>query len=166
MKIIKLISLLLFAVVIMTGCKPTEKNYRQAYEAAKQKREAANAEAMIPATGVMTDEGVTRKVVDGDTLFVTRDRLSRTGESADKIRPYNVAVGVYKMNTNAKAQAKDLTEKGYDAYAVETTGNRWFAIAGSFDTLSEARVFINDFKKKNPGYPYIGLPGAPVIAGK
>lgn len=160
-------SLALICVVLFSGgCKPTENNYRAAYDAAKNKREKANEEQFVPTTGLLNDEGISMKVVEGDTLYVTRDRLSRNIDNPDLLKTYNVAVGVYKMNTNAKAQAQALADKGYPAFAVQTTGDRWYAIAASFDTLEEARKFIADFRKKNPGYPYIGLPGAPVITGK
>ncbi|MDE6255610.1 MAG: SPOR domain-containing protein [Muribaculaceae bacterium] len=153
-------------IVILSGCKPTENNYRQAYDAAKAKREAANAEAMVPATGLLSDDGISLKVIEGDSVYVSRDRLRRDPETPDVPKAYNVAVGVYKMNTNAKAQASALSEKGYDAHAVMTTGDRWYTVAGCFDSLDEARSFIKDFKKKNPGYPYIGLPGSPIVIGK
>lgn len=157
---------LLLAVGLLASCKPTENNYRQAYDAAKAKREAANAEAMMPTTGLLNDDGTSLKIVNGDSLFVSKDRLRRDPEQPDILKTYNVAVGVYKMNTNAKAQAAALCEKGYDAHAVQTTGDRWYALAGGFDSLDEALDFIRGFKKKNPGYPYIGLPGSPVIIGK
>ena len=156
----------LLAVGFLAGCKPTENNYRQAYDAAKARREAANAEAMMPTSGLLSDDGTSLKIVNGDSLFVSKDRLRRDSEQPDLLKTYNVAVGVYKMNTNAKAQAAALSDKGYDAHAVQTTGDRWYTIAGGFDSLDEAQEFIKGFKKKNPGYPYIGLPGSPVIIGK
>lgn len=153
-------------IVMLSGCNTTEKNYRQAYDAAKAKRELANAEAMVPASGLMSDDGTSLKMVNGDSLFVSKDRLRREPAYADRLKTYNVAVGVYKMNTNAKAQAEALAQQGYDAFAVETTGDRWYAIAGGFDALEDAQTFIKEFKKKHPGYPYIGLPGSPVVVGK
>ena len=157
---------ILSALLLSVGCKPTENNYRAAYDAAKKKRDQSNEEQMVPTTGLISDDGPSMKIIEGDTIFVTRDRLSRESGSEDVLKAYNVAVGVYKMNTNAKAQAQALSEKGYKAVAVRTTGDRWYTIAGSFDTLDEAREFIKQFRKKNQGYPYIGLPGAPVITGK
>lgn len=165
-RLFKYLAVFAFMAIVVSSCKPTENNYRQAYDAAKAKREAANAEAMVPTTGLLSDDGTSLKIVNGDSLFVSNDRLRREPAMTDVMKRYNVAVGVYKMNTNAKAQAAALTEKGYNAHAVMTTGDRWYTIAGCFDTIEEAQAFIKEFKKKNPGYPYIGLPGSPVVIGK
>lgn len=162
----KYVVLSAFGMIFLSACKPTENNYRQAYDAAKAKREAANADAMIPASGLLSDDGTSLKIVNGDSLYVSRDRLRLDPENPDILKAYNVAVGVYKMNTNARAQAAALAEKGYDAHAVMTTGDRWYALAGGFSSLEDAQAFIKEFKKKNPGYPYIGIPGNPVIIGK
>lgn len=155
-------------VLLLAGCKPTEKNYRSAYDAAKAKREAANAEAMIPATGLLSDDGPQMRIMEGDTLFIANDRLRRVpvNDSVPQLDTYNVAVGVYKMNTNARASAVRLEDKGYRAHAAQTTGDRWYTIAASFPTLGEAREFIRDFRADNPDYPYIGLPGAPVVVAR
>lgn len=164
-KIIALTALLAF---IIAGCKPSEKNYRAAYDAAKAKREAARAEAMVPATGLMSDDGPMLKMVEGDSVFVSRDRLRIDPKAPAESRPqpFCVGVGVYKMHTNAEAAASDLKAKGYNATAMQTTGDRWYVIAAGFPALAEARAFIAEFRKKNPKYPYIGLPGAPVVIGR
>lgn len=165
----KLILVVFTATLLFTACKPTEAGYRSAYEAAKAKREAANAEAMIPTTGLLSDDGPVIKMVEGDTIFISRDRLRRMKTQADSIAPlsaYSVAVGVFKMHTNAEATARRLESSGYQARAVQTTGDRWYAIAGTFGNLKEAKDFIEAYKKRNPDYPYIGLPGAPVVIVK
>jgi len=167
MKVIKYLCVAALAFSFI-ACKPTEKNYREAYDAAKAKREAAEAEKMIPASGLLSDDGPSMRIVEGDTLFVSNDRLRAVKTDSMHKAPaaYNVAVGVYRMSTNAEASAADLRKEGYDASAMQTTGNRWYTIVGSFADLKDARLLIGEFKKKNPGYPYIGLPGAPVIIGK
>lgn len=156
---------LCMAALTLPACKPTEKNYRAAYDAAKSKREAAEAEQMIPATGLLSDDGPELRIVEGDTLYVSRDRL-RFGAGETFEGAYTVGVGVYRMDTNARAQAERLKEKGYDSRALQTSGDRWYCTVGAFATVDEARAFIKEFRRKNSGYPYIGLPGAPVVLRK
>lgn len=158
----------MLVAVAMTGCKPSEKNYRSAYDAAKAKREAAVAESMVPATGLMSDDGTMLKIVDGDSLYVSRDRLRIDPKKPadERPKPFSVGVAMYRMHTNAEAAASDLKAKGYAAEAMQTTGDRWYVVAGGFPNLTEAKVFVTDFKKKNPKYPYVGLPGSPVILGR
>ncbi|MDE6297579.1 MAG: SPOR domain-containing protein, partial [Muribaculaceae bacterium] len=161
----KILAISLIALTL-TACKPTEENYKKAYDAAKAKRELANAEAMMPTTGLLSDDGISLKVVDGDSIFVSHERLRVDPELKSELKTYSVAVGVYKMNTNAKAQANSLKQEGYKAFASQTTGERWYTILGSFDKLEEAKKLIFEFKKKNPDYPYIGLPNSPVVIGR
>lgn len=163
-KFFKALSIAALGCVLFSSCKTTEKNYQQAYDAAKAKREAARAESM-PEEGLLSDDGPTLKVVEGENLYVSRDRLSLPKDGDREPMPYSVAVSLYKMPTNARAQAQTLAKKGYDAFEARTTGDRWYVVAGAFRTQIEARDFIKEFRKKNPGYSYIGLPDAPVIVG-
>ncbi len=149
-------------VLILSACKPTERNYRAAYDAALAKREKAEAEAMLPATGLRSVDGPQMKIVGGDTIFVSNERF-KIPAGEERPMQYNVGVAMYKMSTNAKSMAEDLKARGYNTRALQATGDRWFTIAGSFPTLEEAMTFNKVFKKNNPGFRYVGLSGAPVI---
>lgn len=150
-------------ISVLGGCKPVEKHYKSAYDAAIEKREAAMAEQMIPATGLLSDDGPQQRIVDGDTLFVVRERLSGY-EGATVPRGWLIAVGQYKMNTNAIANVGDLQREGYkNAQAVRTTGGRWYAIADTAATLDAVRPKVREFERRHKGYPYVGLPGRPVL---
>lgn len=146
----------------LAGCKPTEKNYKAAYDAAKAKRQQAEAESMIPASGLMSFDGPRLRVFDGDSVYFQRQHLRPVADNVE-INNYNVVVGQFKMHTNATAQADRLKEKGYDSMAAKGTEDRWYCVAASCLTLDEARAFLKRFKSENKGYPYIGLPDAPVI---
>lgn len=149
---------LLFGVSLLSACKPTEQGYRAAYDAAKQKREAAMAEMMIPASGLLSDDGPQRRIVDGDTLFVSKERV-RDAEGG-RLPLWLLAVGSYKMDTNAKAQASAL---GGVAMVVRGEGDRWYCVADTASNLDGIISAQKRFMKKHPGYPYIGLPASPVI---
>lgn len=147
----------------LSGCKPTEKGYREAYDAAKAKREAAARDLMLPAEGLQSDDGPQLRVVDGDTLYVLRERL-RTEDSKMPFRPWLLAVGVYKMNTNAKANAANLQAEGYGkATFMRGPENKWYTVADGASTLDSLRIMSKSFRQKHPYYPYVGLPASPVI---
>ncbi len=148
------------AAIALSSCKPTEKNYRAAYDAALNKREKV-AETLA-ADGLLAEDAPKSQVVDGDTLYFVNEVI-RVDDVASPLKPLNVAVGVFKMNTNARSGAAALKERGFDARAARALEDKWYIIAGSFDTVDETRAFIKRFREENPQYPYIGLNGIPVI---
>lgn len=155
----------LMAVLIFVSCKPTEQGYKAAYDSALEKREAAMREQMIPATGLLSDDGPQIRVVKGDTVFVLRETLRRLdGERNEK--GWSVAVGKYKMETNAVAQAEDLRRSGIKgAFAGKSRGDAYWTLIGNYSTLDSAVNMNRKFQQSHRGYPYIGLPGAPVVIG-
>lgn len=147
------------AAVVLTGCKPTEKNYKAAYDAAVSKREKAN--ESLAADGLISEDGPREHRINGDTYYMLNENLS-VAAGEDALKPVNVAVAVFKMPTNARSGAASLKDKGYGARAAQAPGDKWYVIAGSFDSLDDAASFIKGFKTKNPDFQYIGL-GNPVI---
>lgn len=145
------------------GCKPTEQGYRAAYDAAKAKREQVAAEQMRPATGLLSDEGPQLRVVDGDSLFVDKVRL-RALDGSRLAGKWAVAIGVFKMDTNAKATVEAVREQGFpNAVAAKAQGGRYYALSDTVGSLDLARLRAKDFEQKFPGYPYVGLPASPVL---
>lgn len=149
--------------LMFVGCKPTEANYKKAYDAALAKREKVAQEQMRPATGLMSDYGPQLRVVDGDTIYVVNEML----RFEDGIKPsgrWAVAVGLFKMDTNAKASASDLRELGFpEAVMGRAQGDKYYTLAAFASTLDSIRVCSKQFEEKFPEYPYVGLPGKPVL---
>lgn len=166
MKRIKIVLAGLTAVAMLVGCKPTEKNYKEAYDAAIQKRNASaeeDAAMNIPGAVLLQVGGPSQKVVNGDTVYFMVERLRFVdGLKGDRHR-YNVAVAAYKMQTNCAAQVSDLFAKGYKAFGARNAEEKFYVIAGSFDTLEEAVSFDKAFVKKEKKHVYSGLPSAPVV---
>lgn len=165
-------------VLALTACKPTEKNYRSAYDIAVNKRQAE--QQALDAEGLVSEDAPKPRYIDGDTLYFANEIIRMDEDFApykdakskvaaegtpveNPLKALNVAVGMFKMNTNARSGASDLRDKGFSAFPVRAQGGKWYIIAGSFDTLDSARVFIKDFTRRNPSFPYIGLNGRPVI---
>lgn len=155
--------------LMLVSCKPTENNYKAAYDAALAKREAAAKEQMLPATGLMSDDGPQLRIIDGDSVFVLMERVFPEGERR-AVKGWSVAVGKYKMSTNAKAGADAIRAKLHRAgvadslaRAVRATSDRWYTLVGTYSTLDSARIRAASFRKDNPRYPYVGLPHSPIL---
>ena len=148
------------AAMVLAGCKPTEKNYRAAYDAAVGKRQAE--QAALAADGLISEDAPRPMYMDGDTIYFSNDIVKADHE----MKAVNVAVAMFKMSTNARSGAKALQEAGFDAFPAQAVGDKWYVIAGTFEDLPAARTFIKDFAAKNPGYPYIGLNDHPAIIRK
>ena len=150
------------ALLLAAGCKPTEKNYRAAYDAALAKRTKAAAEmAEFPQ---LTDETTPRLTPVGtDSVYTVHLRLKPLDTGELHIGQYKVAVAAYRMTANCASHVGDLAAKGYRAFMAEGPGGTFYAVAGSFDTLAEAAAFAVDFRSANPSNPYVGLPGQPVV---
>lgn len=150
-------------MTILVGCKPTEKNYKAAYDAALAKREQAAIEQMRPTTGLLSDDGPQMRIIGSDTVYVNRAIL----RTEDKKRPqgtWAVAVGMFKMDTNARAAAENLKNDGWkDAFMANSTGSVYYSIIGTTTSLDDANALQKAFRSKHPDYPFIGLPGAPVL---
>lgn len=101
----------------ITGCKTTEANYKAAYDAAKAKRDADNADISLPMgvnpgnrnTPAMTTvaEGIAFPMA---TEFIRNEDKSISGR--DDIDRYTVVVGGFKQVFNARALAKRLKREG------------------------------------------------------
>lgn len=150
--------------LLLTGCKPTEKNYKSAYDAALGKREAALADlnANMDEVEFQQVDGPQLKEVDGVKVYVLNQRLAPADFVMEMPEEYNVAVGMYKMITNCKAQAEQMLANGYHAFPAKDVDGLYYTVAGSFPTLSEAVKFYQKYQQGKDRV-YVGLPGAPVI---
>ncbi len=161
--IITVLSLLL----IGTGCKPTEKNYRAAYEIAQNKKAKVTSDA--EGHKVQQDMHYTLKPAEGDSVWVSNEILRGKSLQKDSIAEVGmrgkcgVAVGVFRMETNARALAERMLVK-YPSSCVATNGNdRWYSVVSVYPDSGKAVKGVLEFKKQNPDFSYIGLPGSPVL---
>lgn len=155
----------LVALSVATGCKPTEKNYRAAYEAAQAgKQSEITTEQELGMPKLTSTSGPRLRRVGPDSVYVFREALSIHGaEPQTGLKGYNVAVGKFKMAANAEGDVENLKRMGYDAFVLNNPRNDFFSCVGSFDTLEECAKMIRDFMAKNPKRTYIGLPQAPMV---
>lgn len=153
--------ILAFAGLLLAGCKPTEKNYRSAYDAAQAKRQAAATadDGLLPVSVLESTDGPRRLNIGGTEIYTQAMALSGA-----ELGTYNVAVGAYSMDTNAKALAEKLRGEGYaDACVALGSDSKIYVVAAHTDGLEDAAAVVAQFRNSHPGFPYSGLPGAPVV---
>ena len=154
MKLKKYLIILGASLLVLPACKPTEKNYRSAYDIAIAKK-AAEADDLAQ-EGLISSDAPTMRVIEGDTLYFKSAPLLFENSDAKRF-PYSLVVDEFKMPTNARSSAAVIREKGFDAEVAKSTGGRWFVIAGGTETLEEARQLTKRFRNAFPSYAYIGI---------
>lgn len=159
MKSKKYILLLGASLMMLPACKPTEKNYREAYDIAIAKKQQTEAE--LEADGITDADAPTIRIVKGDTLYFKAMPLRVKADDAP-LHPYNLVVDQFKMPTNARSSAATIKEKGFEARTLQSSGDKWIVVAGGADSLDETIALVKRFRSKFPHYAYIGF-GKPVI---
>lgn len=131
---------------VLVACKPTEKNYRLAYELAQQKErqgldddiyEMMVEESLPPYRHTATDSV---RVMGEHVIWQYTPEVVDSGR---KINPkeYNLAVGKYSMLTNAKAHADRLASEGWHAVLLRNGEPSYYVIvkmSASLDTIASA----------------------------
>ncbi|MCH5225592.1 MAG: membrane lipoprotein lipid attachment site-containing protein [Muribaculaceae bacterium] len=155
---------LIVGALLLSGCKPTEKGYKSAYDAALNKRQEslADIDVKLPEGALQEFDGMELKEINGTKVYVTNQRLKPAVENFKLPGSYNVAVGAYKMITNCKAQSEVLKEEGFEAFPAENSEGMFYTIVGSFQKLEEAVATYEKYQK-GKNRVYVGLHGAPVI---
>lgn len=166
-KVIIIISIL-FAT-LATGCKPTERNYQEAYEAAIRKKqiESEDKDLNIPGGKLESLDGPKQRDIGGDNFNIEAGWLKYIGDDEIfRISRYNVAVARYKMRVNCEAQIEDLKKEGYKSYILENREGYYFAVICGTDTLDEAAQAAKKYMTGKQGGVFVGLEGAPLILEK
>lgn len=152
----------------VTGCKPTEKNYRSAYDVAREKRERDEREKE-ERRREMGMEGVTIENADGVSAVTISGRrlLSRhlNFQRGDSVGDYAVSVATFRMPGNANAMAQDLRAQGLSAARALKASDQYFLIIGDSQEASEAIAIIDGFKNRYPEWQYVGQPDILLIIG-
>lgn len=167
MRIRNIIALIIL-ITLAVSCKPTEKGYKAAYEAANAKRQEADPDQDLLTGGhKLLNDAATRWVVaDGDSLELQHLYLKPVeGSNWPQKGPYRLAVAMFKMMTNANSMLEDLNAKGTlkPVIASDSKG-RHFLIAGSATYPDSLSMVLSTFRKEHPQFRYIGLtPEKPVI---
>lgn len=151
-------------LLLFSACKPTEKGYKAAYDAARDKRQAAIADidVNLPEGAFQDVDGPQLREVNGIKVYVLNQLIKPYETGMPLPGPYNVAVGSFRMITNTESQSKALQQEGFAAFSAKDPEDNYYTIAGSFPSIDEA---VNFYEKYQSGKNrvYVGLPNAPVI---
>lgn len=148
-------------IAALSGCKPTEKGYRQAYEAAKSKREQKDPDEDLLTGGhrLLNETSSNWRVVGGDSLQMEHKFLRPIdGGKWPQSGPYRLGVALFKMTTNANSLLSDLKKGGSLQPVIATDGkDSFYIIAGSATYIDSLSNVLTTFRKENPDFQYIGL---------
>ena len=150
-------------LVAVAACKPTEANYRAAYEASLAKREAQDAE--MREFGIVLREGDPQwRAVGSDSILYRREPLAALEKDTARMHPYNVVIASYSMPTNARAHAERLAGEGFKSRVLQNGDSRYYTVVAEFDSLPGVPAFVREYVSKHPRDMYSGLPGYPMVA--
>lgn len=160
-------SVLLLAVpmllLALASCKPTEKNYKSAYDAAIAKKEKASEDDLIPEGGLLQDDGAKPFVLaDGRNVGFMRAPVKDADENAEPKR-YYVVVATFSMHANAAGMAERMKKSKLAPSLLRQTDEKWYVAAAGFDDLSEASDFAAEYLNKHEKEEFIGLDGTLLI---
>ncbi len=153
------IALTLIALGGLVSCKPTEGNYRKAYEAAVEKRTKADPDADLIYGGhrPASPLGAIEEQIGQETFYTLRVQVNVV-EGEGQGNPYRVAVAFFRMSANAVSDASRLRAAGVGEAGVVTSGDeKYFVTVASAPTLKEAAAQASAYAAGHPDTPYIGL---------
>ena len=151
-------------LLVMTGCKPTEKNYKNAYDVAVAKKKAAADVLDVDASELQAVEGIRKQTVGDGTVSLLSENIKPMEEANQGGEgPMAVVVGKFNMTTNARRQVEDLLPTEPHAIVCIDGKGHYFVSIARCGSLEEAGRIVADFKSRHPGYPFVGLDGDPVV---
>ena len=161
------VALFLAAGIALTGCKPSERNYKSAYDVARAKaereereRSELNREMGLSDATLQEVDGARLETVAGrPSVWGKRTRLAR----ADSVAEYSVAIATFKMPANAEALAADMRGAGFSASRTAKQGERYYTLIGESPDPAEMVLLMERFEKKYKEYHYVGQPGIMLI---
>lgn len=148
----KIILFAMLTLIVVTGCKTTEANYRAAYETAKERADAGGLDSTVYA--LMRREARPGMLkVGNDTLPLTTQYVKSTAiDGEDKpLDRYNIVVAQFKQLFNAKSMVRRLKGAGYaDASIAETREPLYYVIASSHGDAASALRGLEAIKSQPP----------------
>lgn len=157
---------ILTILLVMISCKPTEKNYHDAYDKAYEAAQRKNKEFHTGSTGeILEDMNAPRHEQIGDlSLHFATGRMTPFETTLNpEGGKMGIAIGHYAVPTNARHHLQDI-RKEYEESFIATDGDEnYYIVIERVDSKEEAASKINEFITKHPDYRYIGMMQNPVV---
>ena len=148
-KTLYIIVAVIVATVMMTSCHSSEKNYREAYEKAVERRKTgigAETYAKIEA-----ERQRYTHVINGDSVRMVYVNANVAIDSTDAVSPFNVVVATFSQRINAKSYRDRLREEcGFKGSYVLYGGpeKQYFVVLQGFEEKEQAAALLHDIDKK------------------
>lgn len=148
-KTLYIIVAVMVATVMMTSCHSSEKNYREAYEKAVERRKTgigAETYAKIEA-----ERQRYTHVINGDSVRMVYVNANVAIDSTDAVSPFNVVVATFSQRINAKSYRDRLREEcGFRGSYVLYGGpeKQYFVVLQGFEEKEQAAALLHDIDKK------------------
>lgn len=152
--------------LLFAACKPTEKNYREAYSKAYEaaQRRAEKETTSTDGARLEATDGMRYEQVGQESVAVVRGRVKSIDETVKTGKAKTgLAVAKYKVNTNARRNVEDLKADYPEAFVATNGSDEYFVVVAVFPALTEAPPYIEEFRKHYPEYHYMGLEGRPAV---
>ncbi len=141
--------LAIIASLTMTSCHSSEKNYREAYEKAMERRKTgigAETYAKIEA-----ERQRYTHVINGDSVRMVYMNANVAIDSTDVPKPYNVIVATFTQRINAKSYRDRLREEcGFAGSYILFGGpdKLYYVVLEGYDDRESAAAMLRDLDKK------------------
>ena len=148
-KTLYIVLLAIIASLTMTSCHSSEKNYREAYEKAMERRKTgigAETYAKIEA-----ERQRYTHVINGDSVRMVYMNANVAIDSTDVPKPYNVIVATLTQRINAKSYRDRLREEcGFAGSYVLFGGpdKLYYVVLEGYDDRESAAAMLRDLDKK------------------
>ena len=140
--------LALLAIVLLTACHSNEKNYREAYEKAVERRMSGyGAEAYAE---IEAERQRNTTVINGDSVRLVYVNANVAEDSADVAKTYNVVVASFTQRINAKSYRDRLRQEcGFPSYILYGGSEKLFyVVLQGFEDKEEAALLLRDIDRK------------------
>ena len=140
-------------IATLASCKPSEENYRAAYQTAKAKEDTTPLEETIY-SNIRKEARPKNVIVGNDTIPMITQYISFTtqaGGDINNFHRYNIVVAEFKQIFNAKAMLKRVVDAGYtDAFVVQTREPLYYVVAQSVSNPADAARILEEIRTAKP----------------